>query len=144
MRSSPIILATVAAITLLTAGCTGPEQKLGRGIRNSIEFARMGEIRYSAEQSALFDGRGASYTTGVIRGINRSIARTLAGAFEIATFPIPPYDPLYSKAGSLVYPESYKPDTLADPLFSPDANFGFSGGDVAPFMMGSRFGIFDP
>jgi len=42
-----------------------------------------------------------------------------------------------------VYPDSYKPHLLADPTFGPDNSLGFSGGDVAPIIPGSRFRIFD-
>ena len=42
-----------------------------------------------------------------------------------------------------VYPDSYTPTLVEDPLFSTDANLGFSGGDIAPFVPGSRFRVFD-
>lgn len=141
MRSS-ICLITVAAACLLTAGCAGPERKLGRGVNNLTEFARMGELRRSIEQTALFEGPDTAYTSGFIHGINRSLARTAVGVYEVVTFPIPSYDPIILPAKP-VYPDSYKPQMLADPLFSPDYNLGFAGGDVMPFVPGSRFGIFD-
>lgn len=141
MRSS-ICLITAAAACLLAAGCAGPERKLGRGINNMTEFARMGEMRRSVEQSALFEGPDVGYTTGFIHGLNRSIARTAVGIYEVVTFPVPSYDPIILPANP-VYPDSYKPQMIADPLMSPDYNLGFSGGDVAPFVPGSRFGIFD-
>jgi putative exosortase-associated protein (TIGR04073 family) len=142
-----------AAVVLvgLMAGCTGPSKKLGRGINNVTEFARMGEIRRSVEQTALWDGANTAYTTGVIKGFNRSMARTLVGAYEIVTFPIPGYDPVLKPGGPIlhdasvdpVYPDSYKPRVLSDSTFQPDANLGFSGGDLAPFVPGSRFRIYD-
>ncbi len=139
------LLAVVLGLGLLLPGCAGPERKLGRGVRNATEFARMGEIRRSMEQSSLWDGPDVGYTTGVIKGFNKSIARTAIGAYEIVTFPIPSYDPIatnYLKPNP-VYPDSYKPWLLADPIFGPDANLGFAGGDVAPFIPGSRFFIYD-
>jgi putative exosortase-associated protein (TIGR04073 family) len=141
MRSSYIIFAASAAIALLSAGCAGPEQKLGRGIRNSLEFARMGEMRASVEKSAIFEGTGASYTSGVIRGFNRTLGRTISGAFDIATFPIPSASII--KPADPIYPACYKPNRLADTIYATDSNLGFSGGDVAPYVLGSRFRVFD-
>jgi hypothetical protein len=42
-----------------------------------------------------------------------------------------------------VYPDSYKPRLLSDSTFDTDTSLGFSGGDVMPFVPGSRFHIFD-
>jgi putative exosortase-associated protein (TIGR04073 family) len=139
-----VCLAVTGSALFLAAGCAGPEQKLGRGINNVTEFARLGEIRRSMEQTAIWDGTDQAYTTGFIRGFDRSMARTAVGAFEILTFPIPTpnYDPIFLPAYP-VYPDSYAPALIADPMFGPDAYLGFSGGDVAPFSIGSRFRIFD-
>lgn len=142
MRFSASLLASLAAVSLLAVGCAGPERKLGRGINNVTEFARMGEIRRSMEQTALWDNTDAAYTTGFIRGFNRSVARTAVGLYEVVTFPIPSYDPVFLPENP-VYPDSYKPRLLADPTFGADASLGFSGGDVAPMIPGSRFRIFD-
>jgi putative exosortase-associated protein (TIGR04073 family) len=131
-----------AVVAWLTVGCAGPEQKLGRGVRNTIEFARMGEMRRSIEQTALFDSPNTAFTTGVIRGFNRSLVRTLAGVYEVATFPLPSYDPILKPANP-VYPDSYKPGRLSDPIFFTDSNLGFSGGELFPLIPGSRFRIFD-
>jgi putative exosortase-associated protein (TIGR04073 family) len=152
-------------IAVLLVGCAGPERKFGRGVMNVTEFARMGELRRSIEQTYLWEGPEASYSVGVVRGINRSIARTFLGAFEIVTFPLPPYDPLFTPERKLypdisvrnekdewggmrltaypMYPESFRPDVLADSTFATDNYLGFSGGDVAPMVPGSRFHIFD-
>jgi putative exosortase-associated protein (TIGR04073 family) len=130
-------------LTLLAAGCAGPEQKLGRGISNTAEFARMGEMRRSVEQTALWKGTGPSYTTGVIKGFNQSVKRTAVGLYEVVTFPFPSYDPVSVYMSKPVYPDSYRPGLLADPMFSPDTALGFQGGDIAPFVPGSRFRVFD-
>ncbi len=105
----------------------------------------MGELRRSMEQTALFDGPDAAYTTGFIRGLNRTLARTGLGVYEMVTAPIPPYDPLLTTylAPGTVYPDSYKPSMVEDSSFSTDTNLGFGGGDVAPMVPGSRFRIFD-
>lgn len=141
MRLTFSLLAILSA-ALLTTGCAGPEQKLGRGMLNVTEFARMGEIRRSMEQTALWDNTDAAYTTGFIRGFNRSLARTAVGAYELVTAPLPPYDPVFLPEFP-VYPDSFRPRLIADPTFGPDAALGFSGGDVAPMVPGSRFRIFD-
>jgi putative exosortase-associated protein (TIGR04073 family) len=97
------------------------------------------------EQTALFDGPDAAYATGFIRGLNRTVARTGIGSYEVVTCPIPPYDPVatsYLSPGP-VYPDSYKPSLVEDSMFSTDTNLGFAGGDVHPLIPGSRFRIFD-
>jgi putative exosortase-associated protein (TIGR04073 family) len=112
---------------------------------NVMEPVRMGELRRTMEQTALFEGPDAGYATGFIRGLNRTLARTGVGVYEMVTAPIPPYDPVLTHylAPSAVYPDSYKPDLVEDSMFSTDANLGFSGGDVHPLVPGSRFRIFD-
>jgi putative exosortase-associated protein (TIGR04073 family) len=142
MRIPFTIAASLTVIGIFTSGCAGPEQKFGRGVNNVTEFARMGEIRRSMEQTALWDGTDAAYTTGFIRGVNRSLVRTAVGAYEIVTAPFPSYDPVFLPEDP-VYPDSYGPKLLADPMFSPDSVLGFSGGDIAPMIPGSRFRIFD-
>ncbi|MHB8519121.1 MAG: exosortase system-associated protein, TIGR04073 family [Limisphaerales bacterium] len=142
MRISSSVLSMAVVVTLFSAGCAGPEQKLGRGLNNMTEFTRMGEIRRSMEQTALWAGPDTGYTTGFLHGFSRSVARTAVGTFEVLTFPFPSYDPYFLPANP-VYPDNYKPSLLADPTFGPDSTLGFSGGDVAPFVPGSRFRIFD-
>ena len=131
----------VSAAAFLT-GCAGPTQKMGRGLNNVTEFARGGEIRRSMEQTAIWENTEEAYTTGFLRGMNRSLARTGVGLYEIVTFPIPPYEPVFLPSNP-VYPDSYRPNLIADPMFSTDVALGFSGGDVAPMVPGSRFRIFD-
>lgn len=150
---------------MLAIGCAGPEKKLGRGILNVTEFARGGEIRRSMEQTALWEDPDAAFTTGFIRGFNRSVVRTAIGAYEIVTFPFPSYDPLLTSTnriypdqnvrnksypwGGMVlteyptYPASYKPQLMSDSIWDTDTALGFSGGDVAPMIQGSRFRVFD-
>jgi putative exosortase-associated protein (TIGR04073 family) len=136
------LVAALAAVWL--AGCTGPEQKLGRGLSNTFEIVRMGEMRASIEQESVLGHPGYGYY-GFIHGFDRSLQRTGLGLVEVATFPFPSYDPIASKSfsPSPVYPESYKPGRMADPMFDTDTYTGFSGGDIAPFVPGSRFQIFE-
>jgi putative exosortase-associated protein (TIGR04073 family) len=132
-------------VALFAVGCANPEQKLGRGMSNTYEIVRMGELRRSVEQTALFDSPSEGYTTGLVRGFDRTMERTGIGIYEIVTFPFPPYGPVDTKDFSVtpVFPESYKPQLVADPLFKTDTYSGFSGGDIAPFIPGSRFSVFD-
>jgi putative exosortase-associated protein (TIGR04073 family) len=141
------VLMSVVVLSCLVAGCAGPEQKLGRGMNNLIEFARVGEVRRSFEQSAIFGSPDQSFTTGMFHGVDRSFERTFVGLYEVVTFPIPnhrpgDYGPIMLPADP-VYPDSYKPDWLSDAITSPDTSLGFAGGDVAPIIPGSRFHIFD-
>ena len=160
------ISALATLIVTLSVGCAGPENKLGRGVRNFTEFTRLGEFSRSVEQTALWDGPQHAYTTGVIRGFSRTMARTAVGFAEIVTFaiPTPDYEPLLK--GGTVYPDtaiatldypwggivmpddalfpaSYTPDLWDDGIFHPNSAIGFGGGDVAPFLPGSRFKVFD-
>lgn len=150
MRNVKYILAAAAVAALLTSGCAGPEEKLGRGINNTFEIARGGEFRRSIEQTAEFDTPGVPYyTTGVIRGIDRTVARTAVGVFEVMTFPFPNHGNSYGPVSNLGvsanpnYPESYKPGMVSDAIFDTDTYTGFTGGDVAPWFPGSRFSVFD-
>lgn len=145
MRNSLSLLALAAIAGLLATGCASPEQKFGRGMSNMYEIVRMGELRRSVEQTALFDGPEAGYTTGFIRGLNRTLARTGVGVYEVVTAPFPPYGPVFTDylAPSPVYPDSYRPGLVEDSTFSTDTELGFSGGNVAPFIPGSRFRIFE-
>lgn len=138
-------LAFAALAAAFTSGCAGPEEKLGRGMSNTLEVTRLGEMRRSVEQTTIFESPSAGYTVGMVRGFDHTVARTAVGVFEVATFPLPPYQPLFTRyiKPSLVYPESYKPGRISDGLFDTDTYTGFSGGDVAPFVPGSRFRVFD-
>lgn len=138
-------MASVAALTVLTAGCAGPEKKFGRGMANIVEPVRMGEMRRSVEQTGVFHSPSEAYTRGFITGLNRTIVRTCVGAYELVTFPIPSYDPVLT--GYLepnpVYPASYQPALVSTSTFETDVNVGFSGGTIAPFIPGNRFYIFE-
>ncbi|MEW6306926.1 MAG: exosortase system-associated protein, TIGR04073 family [Verrucomicrobiota bacterium] len=155
----------------MVTGCSGPAYKLGRGINNTMEFTRLGELRRSMEQTALWDGPDAAYTTGFIKGFNRSVVRTVLGLAEVVTFPIPTptYEPIYRTSdypglddvyigGPLQkkqywsfdfmtknppYPTNFKPGILADTIWATDTSLGFAAGDIAPFVPGSRFHVFD-
>jgi putative exosortase-associated protein (TIGR04073 family) len=163
MRISTFL--ALAGVLTLAVGCAGPERKLGRGLLNTTEFLRGGEIRRSMEQTALWENTDSAFTTGFIRGFNRSVTRTAIGIYEVATFPFPTYDPLLTSTNRLfpdpnirnktypwggmvlseypTYPDSYRPGLMSDSIFSTDTSLGFSGGDIAPMIQGSRFRVFD-
>jgi putative exosortase-associated protein (TIGR04073 family) len=149
MRNVISLLALTALAALFTAGCAGPEQKLGRGISNSLEIARFGDMRRSVEQSAVFDSPSSGYTSGAIRGLDRTVARTGVGLFEVVTFPFPmpgsgygPIFPHYLQPGP-VYPDSHKPGVISGSTFDTDTYIGFSGGDIMPYIPGNRYKIFN-
>jgi putative exosortase-associated protein (TIGR04073 family) len=145
MRKNLPLLAVLMSAGLMATGCANVENKFGRGMANCLEPIRMGELRRSMEQTALFDTPDASYTTGFIRGVNRTLARTGVGVYEIVTAPFPPYGPVFTDylSPGPVYPDSYAPTLVEDTSFSTDTNLGFAGGDVNPFIPGNRFRIFD-
>jgi len=145
MQKSASLLGAVLLVGVLATGCAGPEKKFGRGMNNIIEIVRMGDMRRTMEQSALFESSDTAYGKGFISGLNRSLARTGVGIYEVVTFPIPSYDPVWTSylTPNPVYPDSYKPRLIEDSNFATDTHIGFSGGDVAPFIPGSRFHIFD-
>ncbi len=145
MRNTYPFVAAVVLAGALASGCANVEKKFGRGMGNVYEIVRGGEFRRTMEQTALWDGPEAAYGVGFVRGINRTLARTGIGIYEVVTAPFPPYDPVFTDkfAPGPVYPDNYVPGLLADSMFSTDTHLGFSGGDVAPFIPGSRFRIFD-
>jgi len=145
MRKTLPLLVMLAIAGVLVSGCANAERKFGRGMANLMEPLRMGELRRSMEQTALTDGPDVSYTGGFMRGFNRTLARTGIGIYEVVTAPIPPYDPVATGylTPNPVYPDNYQPTLVEDSTFATDVNLGYSGGDVMPFVPGSRFRIFD-
>lgn len=148
MKTLPL-LSALALSGILVSGCANyranVENKMGRGMANGAEIFRGGEFRRSVEQTALFEGPDAGYTTGAVRGVDRTLARTGIGLYEMITAPFPPYDPVCTDyiAPGTVYPDSYAPGIAADSTFATDSQTGFSGGDVLPIVPGSRFSIFN-
>lgn len=141
MRSHLKSLCLLVTAAAAFVGCTSAEQKLGRGITNLSEPFRMGELQRSYEQGALFGGAHGG-TVGVIKGVNRTIGRTVVGAVEVLSFPIPS-EP-YIKPDGKVYPDSYKPGMLGKgTVLANDNALGFQSSDVAPIVPGSRFRVID-
>jgi putative exosortase-associated protein (TIGR04073 family) len=144
MRSILPSLLLAAVLGLVATGCAKTEQKLGRGIGNMTEFARMGEMQRSVEQTALFEGPEGAYGTGFVRGFNKSLVRTGVGIYEVLTCPFPPYGPVFTSyiTAAPAMPDSHVPGLCALEATSPDIALGFNGGYVAPMVPGSRFFIF--
>ena len=158
---SLLALAALAALT----GCAGPERKFGRGVGNVTEIVRGGEMRRAKEQTGLWDGPGQG-ATAFAHGFTRTMARTGIGLYEVVTFPIPPYGPMLAPKSKLYpdasiktrkknwgglelpenpsHPDSYKPGLPGNSTFDTDTSLGFSGGEVAPWIPGSRFTTLDP
>jgi len=145
MRNTFSFLAALVIVGALASGCANTERKFGRGMSNFAELFRAGEFRRTVEQTGLWDGPDAARSVGVVRGFNRTMARTGIGLYEMVTAPIPPYDPVFTDylAPGPVYPDSYTPGLPAGSLFATDTYIGFAGGDVLPIVPGSRFAIFD-
>ncbi len=80
-----VTLSLVAAATLVFAGCSGPEKKLGRGISNMTALAG-GDISRSVEQTTLWDGPNTG-STGFISGLATSTSEGVSdGISTAATF----------------------------------------------------------
>jgi putative exosortase-associated protein (TIGR04073 family) len=146
LNKSSVFLPLIAVACLL-AGCAGPEEKFGRGVSNTAEIFRLGELRRSIEQTSVFGSPDQGRSVGFVHGMDRTLARTGVGLYEMITFPIPnhapsDYGPIFRPADS-IYPDSYKPNWAFSSTLQPDASLGFSGGDLAPIIPGSRFRIFD-
>lgn len=78
-----------------------PLKKLGRGVANLT----MGWLTFfsTIEDTGKADGVYAAVTYGILKGFAKAIQRTLVGAYETISFPIP-------------YPKDYKP-ILTKPEF---------------------------
>ncbi|GDY18858.1 hypothetical protein LBMAG56_02030 [Verrucomicrobiota bacterium] len=161
MQKQLILLLSLVPFAALFTGCGGMEAKLGRGINNVMEIGRLGEFRRSVEQTSVWEGSETGMTVGTIRGVHRTLARTLIGVGEIVSSPFPtvvyenyewpnkffmdPSTRVKAEPFSVrpPYPDNYRPGLFADSMLSTDTNIGFSGGDVMPLIPGSRFRVFD-
>ncbi|MEI7533250.1 MAG: exosortase system-associated protein, TIGR04073 family [Verrucomicrobiae bacterium] len=144
MRKMFFIFAAAVVAGGLT-GCSGPEHKLARGLDNTMEIVRWGDMRRSVEQNAVFSAPDVSYSYGLVHGFDQSMCRFGLGIYEVATFPIPSYKPICTDKvpASPQYPDSYRPGLISDSTFNTSTYSGYPGGDIAPFIPGSRFSVFD-
>lgn len=145
MRKSLILMVATIGVALLATGCAGPEKKFGRGMANVGELVRWGETRRSIEQTSVFYSPVQGSTWGFVKGFNRSLARVGVGVYEMVTFPIPSYDPLFTDylTPEPAEPASYYPNLVAGPTFDTNDGLGFTGGTLAPFIPGNQFHIYD-
>ncbi len=143
MRNVLPLFGLLAIVAIVTPGCSGPEEKLGRGMRNTAEVVRLGELRTSVEQAGVWDGPMAAPTTGLVQGFDKSIARTGLGVYEVITFPIPPYHPIWTKYLSPMpsQPDNYVSSLPSGPLYSTDHYIGFTGGSAFGWVPGSQFNV---
>jgi putative exosortase-associated protein (TIGR04073 family) len=149
MRTLFFLFAAIVGAAVIS-GCTGPEQKLSRGVDNTFEVVRWGDMRRSVEQNAVFSSPDYTYTYGMVHGFDQSVSRIGLGIFEIVTFPLPnvpslTYGPICTNYIPVnpQYPDSYRPGLISGSTFDTDTYTGFSGGDIAPFVPGCRFRVFD-
>lgn len=145
MRNTFFLLGAAGLAALLCVGCAGPEAKLGRGMANASEIFRMNEMHRSVEQDGLFYGPVDGVATGVVQGVDKTLARTGVGIYEVLTYPFPPYHPVWTSylTPSPSFPDAYAPRLWDEPVFNTDMSLGFSGGAIAPWFPGSRFTVFD-
>ena len=150
MRKNISFLGAALLVAVLVSGCAGTEQKLGRGLSNIYEPIRLADMQRSIEQSTVYDSPNSSTSVGFVRGLGKTFARAGVGLYEIVTAPIPnhkdgDYGPVCTNylTPKPVYPDSYKPSLPDGSVFATDTSIGFSGGDIAPYIPGSRFRIFD-
>jgi putative exosortase-associated protein (TIGR04073 family) len=145
MRNTLFLVGSLALVAVMGVGCAGPEQKMGRGIANVTELTRGGEFQRSVEQEGIFGGPDVGFATGVVRGVNHTLARTGVGVYEIVTSPLPPYGPVCTSYVSPrpQYGDFNRPRKWSDAMFDNDRMAGFSGGDVAPWFPFSHFRVFD-
>ena len=140
------LLAVAALAALFTTGCAGPDHKLGRGFNNTFEIVRMGEMRRTVEQTTVFESPGI----GCHRRL-RSRLRPYPGSHRPR--PVSKWRPSRCRLTTRFSPNISSPNrcsrtatspaVISDPLFDTDTYTGFSGGDIAPFIPGSRFTIFE-
>ncbi len=138
--SSRVLSLAVAGAAVVFTGCSSMEHKLGRGIANVMEPLRMGEFTRSTEQTYLADGPVVARSYGYVHGVTRTVQRTVAGAFDIATFPIPS-EPLIMPSEP-VFPDSVVPEMSSNLGVSTDRYVGVDGGGA--FLSGLGSTSFNP
>ena len=103
MRKTIPLLALLILVGAFASGCANPGKKFARGMSNSVEFVRLGDFRRSMEQHGVFDH---SYSAGFFDGMERTVARTGIGVYEVVTFWAPQepiLKPAYFKPAFKVY-----------------------------------------
>ena len=101
------IFVLIVSLACIQSDCFAQNmlRKLGRGVSNIATGAF--EIPKAIQESFYDDGPIAAVTYGVLDGIYKFMVRTVVGAYETATFPIP-------------LPSDYRPIVEPEFLFSPE------------------------
>ena len=107
-----IICAIIVSLFCIQSPCFAQNmlRKLGRGVANVA--TGIVEVPKSIQEIFYSDGPVAAGTYGILDGVYKFLARTVVGAFEIATFPFP-------------IPANYEPIIEPEFLFSPDEPYSF-------------------
>ena len=137
---------------------TGAALGFGRAALSMLLYMAAGiaGVPWYANHGSGFGGPAFGYVVAFIgaaalvgwlaeRGGDRTVARTGLGVYEILTFPLPPYHPIFTRhfTPNPAYPDNFAPGLMADPMFDTDTYVGFTGGDVLPMVPNSRFKVFD-
>jgi len=80
------IIVIILVFGINTAADAGPFEKLGRGIANSL--TGWIEIFTTTYESSKENGM-TGIVSGIPEGIVKALVRSLAGVYEIVTFPLP-------------------------------------------------------
>jgi putative exosortase-associated protein (TIGR04073 family) len=145
MFKNVFTLGSLLLVAAVAAGCAGAQNKLGRGVNNSLEPIRLADWRTSVQRTMLYPSPNANLHTGMVRGFTKTMARTGVGLYEIVTFPFPTYDPIFTDyiSPEPQYPDGVKPGLPDQPIFWNDDSLGYSGGTIGGFIPGGTFRVFD-
>jgi len=107
-----LIFAIIVSLISIQSPCFADNmlRKLGRGVCNIATSVI--ELPKSIQESFYDDGPLAAATYGILDGLYKFVARTVVGAYEVVTFPIP-------------IPAHYAPIIEPEFLFSPDEPYSF-------------------
>jgi len=109
-NKSAVIIISLIIVCLLALQSTSFAQnnmlrKLGRGFANVATGAI--EVPKAIQETFYEEGPVAAGSWGLFDGLYKFVARTVAGVYEIVTFPIP-------------FPADYAPIVQPEFLFSPE------------------------
>ena len=112
ITSFTIISVLIICLLCIQSTCFAQNmlRKVGRGVANIATSAF--EIPISIQEKFYSDGPMAACTYGLVDGIYKLIRRTVVGAYEIITFPIP-------------FPADYAPIVEPEFLFAPEEPYSF-------------------
>lgn len=100
-----IIIVSLFAIQSISFAQNNMLRKLGRGVANVATGAI--EVPKAIQETFYEEGPVAAVSWGLLDGLYKFVARTVVGAYEIVSFPIP-------------FPADYAPIVEPEFLFSQD------------------------